>query len=191
MDDSSQPNSKVARVIREYDLDGLGDRLEAAWIGEDGDRTSLRDLAGQFNRAVLDAAIRDVSGPVSETDVESAYSTLTGDDVSKADQRRKRRDLDAMGVDIEAVESDFVTHQAIYTYLTDYRGAELPDQSEGVARRKAETIERLQGRTLAVTESAIESMTSSDKISDHDYDVVINRIRTSRRLTEVSRLCVR
>lgn len=174
MDESTRPSSKVARVIRKYDLDGLGDRLEAAWIGEDGDRTSLRDLADRFNCAVLDVAIRDASGPVSETDVESAYRTLTGDDISKADTRRKRRDLDAMGVDSEAVESDFVTHQAIYNYLTDYRGAELPEQSEGVARRKAETIERLQGRASAVTESAIESLTSTGEITDHEYDVVVN-----------------
>lgn len=174
MDDTTRPNSKVARVIQAYDLDGLGDRLEAAWMGKDGDRTSLRDLADEFNRAVLDAAIRDASGPVSDIDVESAYRTFTGEDVSKADQRRKRRDLDGMGVDTEAVESDFVTHQAIYTYLTDYRGAELPDQSEGVARRKAETIERLQGRTSAVTESAIESLVSSGEITDHEYDVVVD-----------------
>lgn len=174
MDDSTRPNSKVARIIRKYDLDGVGDRLESAWTGENGDRTSLRDLADQFNRAVLDAAIREASGPVSEIDVESAYRTLTDDNISKADQRRKRRDLDVMGVDIEAVESNFVTHQAVYNYLTDYRGAELPDQSEGVAQRKAQTIERIQGRASAVTESAIESLTSSGEVADHEYDVVVD-----------------
>jgi|AntRauTorcE11898_2_1112593.scaffolds.fasta_scaffold01313_7 hypothetical protein len=174
MDESSRPSSKVARVIRSRDLDGLGDRLEAAWTGEDGDRTSLRDLADRFNRAVLEAAIREAKGPVSEFDVESDYRTLTDESVSTADKRRKRRDLDTMGVDVDAVESDFLTHQAIYNYLTDYRDAELPDRSEGLARRKAETVERLQGRTSTVTESAIESLIASDDLSDHEYDVVVN-----------------
>ncbi|MFW5956377.1 MAG: rod-determining factor RdfA [Halorhabdus sp.] len=174
MDDSTRPNSKVARVIRRYDLDGFGDRIEAAWTGESGDRTSLRNLADQLNRAVLEAAMQDASGLVSESDVESAYRTLTVDDVSRADRRRKRRDLDAMGVDVDAVESDFVTHQTVHNYLTDYRGAELPNQSEGTAQRKAETIERLQGRTSAVTESSVESLTSSGAITDHEYDVVVD-----------------
>jgi len=52
-------NTKVARVIREYDLDGMGANLEAAWTGEAGERTSLRDLADEFNEAVLEAALRE------------------------------------------------------------------------------------------------------------------------------------
>jgi len=172
-DSTAGPNSKVARVIQAYDLDGLGDRLEAAWVGENEERTSLRDLAEEFNHAVLEAAIRDASGPISETDVESAYRALTDDDVSQADKRRKQRELDAMNVDVEAVESDFVTHQAIHTYLTKHRGAELPEQPEDVAEQKAQTIERLQGRTSAVTESTIDALTSNGQITDHEYDVVV------------------
>jgi hypothetical protein len=33
---ASGANSEIARVIREYDLDGMGASLEAAWTGEAG-----------------------------------------------------------------------------------------------------------------------------------------------------------
>ena len=37
--------TKVARLIEKYELSGMGAELEAAWTGESGERTSLRDLA--------------------------------------------------------------------------------------------------------------------------------------------------
>ncbi|WP_435064265.1 rod-determining factor RdfA [Halobaculum sp. EA56] len=170
----SRPNSKVARVIEEYDLSGMGEQLEVAWTGEYGERTSLRDLADEFNRAVLEAAIRDADGPIAETDLESLYRTLTDDDVSGADRMRKRRELESTGVDVERVESDFVTHQAVHTYLTEYRDAELPDRSEDVAERKAELLERLQGRTVAVANSTVDRLVENGDITDRSYDVVVD-----------------
>lgn len=169
----SQPNNKVARVIEKYDLDGMGERLEVAWTGERGERTSLRDLADEFNQAVLEAAIRDTDSVISGSDLESAYQTLTDGDVSSADTMRKQRDLESMGVDVEQVESDFVTHQAIHTYLTEYRDAELPDQS-GDAEQKAAMLERLQGRTSTVTKSTIDRLTRNGELADHDYEVFVD-----------------
>lgn len=173
MSESSRPNSKVARVIEQYGLGGMGEQLEVAWTGERGERTSLRDLADEFNRAVLGAAIRQSDGAVPETDVQSAYQTLTGNDVSSADRMRKQRDLEAMGVDVDAVQSDFVTHQAIHTYLTEYREAELPEQS-GDPEQKAETLERLRGRTAAVTESTVDALVASGDLVERDYDVIVD-----------------
>ncbi|MGB9965634.1 rod-determining factor RdfA [Halobacterium sp. CBA1126] len=173
MTESSRPNSKVARVIEAYDLGGMGEQLEVAWTGEDGERTSLRDLADEFNRAVLDAAIRQSDGTIAETDLQSAYQTLTEDDVSSADRMRKRRELEAMGVDVDDVTADFVTHQAIHTYLTEYREAELPEES-GDPEQKAEMLERLQGRTSAVTESTIDGLVASGDLSERDYDVIVD-----------------
>ncbi|SEH57582.1 hypothetical protein SAMN05192561_10885 [Halopenitus malekzadehii] len=174
MSETSRPNTKVARVIDEYDLVGKGAELEDAWTGATGERTSLRDLAEEFNRSVLEAALRQAGEAVAETDIDSAYQTLTDDDVPRADEMRKRRDLEDSGVDVDEVLSDFVTHQAIYTYLTEYREAELPDRSENLLERKTETLERLQGRTTAVTESTIETLVSGDKLTDRDYEVFVD-----------------
>ncbi|QLG29635.1 hypothetical protein HUG10_18675 (plasmid) [Halorarum halophilum] len=169
-----QPNSKVARVIDEYDLDGMGERLEASWTGDGGERTSLRDLADEFNRSVLEAAIQDSGGTAVSSDVETTYRLLTDDDVSEADRMRKRRELEQDGLDVPRVRNDFVTHQAIHTYLTKYREAELPDRSADRVQRKVETLERLQGRTSVVAESTIEGLANSDDITDREYEVFVD-----------------
>ncbi|WP_049982245.1 rod-determining factor RdfA [Halorubrum sp. BV1] len=173
-DTSSRPNSKVARVIEAYELDGLGAELERRWIGENGDRTSLRDLADVFNRRVLAAAMREAGYSAVESDVESAYAALTDEESGSADRMRKRRDLEQAGVDVDAVLGDFVTHQAVHTYLTSYRDAELPDRSDGRIDRKVETLERLQGRTAAVTESTVESLVEAGELTDHDYELLVD-----------------
>lgn len=165
------PNSKVARVIEAYDLSGMGDRLEAAWTGAEGERQSLRDLATTFNRAVLEAAMGETAV---ESDVDSAYETLTGDDVSSADRMRKRRALEQAGVDVDDVLEDFVTHQSIHTYLTEYREAELPDRTADRVDRKVETLERLQGRTAAVAESTVESLVDAGELAAHDYELLVD-----------------
>ncbi|TKX77572.1 hypothetical protein EXE53_25855 [Halorubrum sp. SD626R] len=173
-DTSSRPNSKVARVIDAYELDGLGAELERRWTGEDGDRTSLRDLATLFNRRVLAAAMREAGHSAVESDVESAYASLTDEEAGSADRMRKRRDLEQAGVDVDVVLGDFVTHQAVHTYLTSYRDAELPDRSDERIDRKIETLERLQGRTAAVTESTVESLVDAGELTDHDYELLVD-----------------
>lgn len=170
----THPNSKVARVIDEYGLDGMGERLEASWTGDGGERTSLRDLADEFNRSVLEAAIRDAGGTAVSDDVETTYRLLTDDDVSEADRMRKRRELEQEDVDVSEVCDDFVTHQAVHTYLTKYREAELPDRSADRVQRKIETLERLQGRTSVVAESTIEGLVNSEDIADHEYEVFVD-----------------
>ncbi|TMT86463.1 hypothetical protein E2L06_07550 [Haloterrigena sp. H1] len=177
-DDSSRRQTKVERVIDEYGLESWGDRLEAAWVGDGMERTSLRDLADEFNRAVLRAAIRDAGGSVLDSDIDPLYRTLTDDDVSRSDAVRKRRELERTGVDVDAVRSDFVTHQTIYTYLTNVRDASLPEtDTEDRLERKTETIQRLAGRTQVVTESTLEELGKAAEIADRDYEVFVD-VRT-------------
>ncbi|MFC7007207.1 rod-determining factor RdfA [Halalkalicoccus salilacus] len=117
---------KVGRVIREYGLDGLGTELEIRWTGKGGDQYSLRALADRFNQRVLEAALEDAGVRSLEGDVENRYRLLTDDDVSAGMHQQARRELERAGVDVDALESDFVSHQSIYTYLTDHRGSHIP-----------------------------------------------------------------
>lgn len=167
-----RPSSKVARVIDAYDMEGMGEYLESAWTGEDGSRTSLRDLADEFNRSVLAAAIRESGATATDHDVAASYRVLTGDDVSNADTLRKERELERDGVDVAALRRDFVTHQAVYTYLTEYRDAELEDQAID-PEKKIETLERLEGRTAAVGESTLSSLVEADAVTDRDYELFV------------------
>lgn len=170
--DDDRPASKVARIIEAYDLEGMGASLEASWTGADGPRTSLRDLADEFNRAVLAAAVREAGSTATDHDVEATYRVLTDDSVSGADTMRKERELERDGVDVDALRTDLVTHQAIHTYLTDYREAEL--ESRGVdPERKAETLERLEGRTAAVAESTLSSLIEAEAVTERDYELFV------------------
>ena len=164
--------TKVARVIDEYDLTGMGARLEAAWTGEAGERTSLRDLADEFNEAVLTAALREAGSAPLEFEVSGTYETLSSG--ADADATRARRRLEREGLDAEAVESDFVTHQAVHTYLKRDRDASLPADDGDRRERKVESIEKLQGRLSAVTESALSSLAAGGDLDRDDYDVLVD-----------------
>lgn len=168
----SGTNTKVARVIEAYDLDGMGANLEAAWTGEAGERTSLRDLADEFNEAVLEAVLREASVSSLSVDVSSTYEALRGE--SRSEATRARRRLEREGIDVDELIGDFVTHQAIHTYLTQERDASLPAADGDMADRKAETIEKLQGRVSAVAESALSSLANADELDRGDYDVLVD-----------------
>lgn len=171
MGDADSPrDNKVARVIDEYDLEGWGQRLEDRWTGTDGERESLRDLAESLNQAVFQAALIRSEISMTERDAVSAFETLTDDSVSRADRLRKERELDREGLDVDAVRSDFVTHQTIHTYLTDVREtslSETPVQPD----REAESIQRLQGRATAVVESTLDRLIGRDALADREYGV--------------------
>lgn len=175
MNDDDGPDTKVRRVIRTYGLADMGQTLEAAWTGQTGERTSLRDLADEFNKTVLEAAVREASNRSVDIDILSTYETLqngTGEEVTRAKRRLERK-----GVTVDKLTTDFVSHQAIHTYLTEDREASLPDTDENRAEQKIETIEKLQSRLSAVTESAISSLSNDGKIDTDDYDVLVD-VRT-------------
>lgn len=174
--DDGRPRSKVARVIDAYDLAGMGESLEAEWTGANGSRTSLRDLADEFNRAVLESAVRAAGSTPTEYDIAATYEILTGDDVSDADVHRKERELERDGVSVEELRKDFVTHQAIHSYLTEYREAELGDRSID-PDEKIETLERLEGRTAAVAESTLDALVDAGVVSERDYELFVD-VRT-------------
>ena len=172
--DGSRRRTKVERVIDEYGLDGWGERLEAEWTGDGTERKSLRDLATEFNVAVLRSTLSTAGESTVTADVESTYHTLTDDDVSRSDAIRKRRELERADVDVDDVMRDFVTHQAIHTYLTKVREAELERDEGDRVERKRETIQRLISRTQVVTDSTLEELVNAELLTDRSYEVFVN-----------------
>lgn len=173
-DGTRKRGTKVARLIDEYDLSGMGAELEAAWTGASGassERTSLRDLAEEFNERLLEIALREADVASHEVDISGIYGTLQ--EGSSSEKTRTRRRLEREGVDVETLSGDFVTHQAIHTYLRKDREASLPERDGDAVERKIETIEKLQGRVAVVTETTIESVVS-DADEHPEYDVLVD-----------------
>jgi hypothetical protein len=172
---SDRPDSKVARLIDRHGLDGFGDELERRWTADGEERLSLRDCAALFNKRLLEAVLVDAGQTAIRRDVETTYEQLTDANVTAGVRTEARNRLARDGVDVEALERDFVTYQAIRSYLTEYRDAtyEGPTDAEKV-QSDIESIQRLLARTLSVTEDRIESLKQTGRLDIDSFEVVLD-----------------
>jgi len=168
--------SKVNRLISEYELRGLGDELEHRWTREEN-RDSLRALGDYFNKRLLAAAIEGSElGPL-YSDIDNIYRILTDDAVSSGIRQETRSRLKHDGVDVDGLEEDFVTYQAIRTYLENYRGVKAPNGSTDTSSRlytKRNTIQKLVSRLNTVTSEAIAELDTAGPLSIGDFEVIVN-----------------
>lgn len=155
---STGRRSKVARLIDEYDLDGIGAEMERRWTAPDDERTSLRDLAAFFNQRLLAAAMNAAGSQPLAGEVENTYRLLTDEETSSADRTQTRRRLERDDVSVEELQSDFVTYQAIRSYLTEHRGAEYATDDRDRTVVEAENVQRLRGRVETVTEEKLDRL---------------------------------
>lgn len=169
-------NSKVARLIGVYDLNtDLGDRLEALWTAEGSERESLRTLADRFNGRLLETAMIDAGMSIVDGEVENLYRLLTADDVSSGNRTEARRRLERNGVDVDQLERDFVTYQAVRSYLKDVRGAAYEHGRDGSrVKNVAETIQRLKSRIQSVAEKNIDQLVKAERVSIGEYQLFID-----------------
>lgn len=172
--DPDPRRSKVGRLIAEHDLEGMGRRLEGRWTGESGEKHSLRDLADFFNQHLLRAVMEDAGRRPLDGEIENLYRLLTDEAVSGGVRTEARHSLERDGIDVDALESSFVSHQAIHTYLTKYRGASHDAEDRDQLEKDRETVRRLVSRTATVTESTLERLRDTDRVTLGDFDVLVD-----------------
>jgi hypothetical protein len=168
-------HSKVERVIEKYDLGDFGDTLEEYWTREE-DRYSLRDLAVHFNERVLQAAMETAGMHPLDGEVENTYRLLTDDDVSQGDQRQAERKLEREDIDISELKRDFVTHQAIHTYLREHRGV-TRERNQTLEERRTharETTDRLRSRAEVVIQNTLQSLARASELPIDNFDVIVD-----------------
>lgn len=162
---------KVENLINKYGLTGTGDELVDSWTGEEDERQSLRELAEQFNRQLLRATIDEAGLSPHRYDVDQTYRLLTSDEVSSGRRTRIRRRLQQDGIDVEHLETNFVSHLAVRTYLR-HRGATRSETADDQVTKETERIQRLQSRATTVTESKIDQLRTTDRIAVGSYRVL-------------------
>ena len=167
-----EPRSKVGRLIEEHGLVGVGAELEDRWTREE-DRWSLRELADWFNKQVLEQSLLDAGLQSIEGEVDNSYRVLTDDDVSEGVRVELRRRLERAGVDAEALTDEFVTYQAVRTYLKAVREAEY-ERSTATSDAVHDRIQRLAGRTATVAESQIEQLRTSDEVDVGEFSLLVD-----------------
>ncbi len=166
--------NKVARLVDEYDLDGVGDELEARWTATGDDHTSLRDLAAEFNRRLVEAEVDDAGMRLSAREIDAVVRSLTGDDVTAADRTQLRRRLEREGVDVDALDCDVVTYQAVRSYLRDHRGAEYERDGGDRATNASRAIGKLRGRLVSVAESKLRALRKTPALTLGEFRVLVD-----------------
>lgn len=164
---------KVERLLEKYELHGLGATLEDRWT-RDHDRWSLRDLAEWLNQRLLEQAMRDAGVQVVDGELTNSYRLLTADDVSEGDRVQLRRRFERAGMDVDDVRNDFVTYQAIRSYLQEVRGATRPRVATATAESVQQQINRLVGRTTSVIEGKLTQLKASGKLRIGDFRLLID-----------------
>ena len=168
-------NSKVDRLLTEYSLPGMDEQLIASWTGDADERRSLRDLAEYFNRELLRAAMAEAGMTTLDGEVANTYRLLTAEDVSTGVRTQAETTLERNGIDPQRLRTDFVSHQAIHTYLTKQRGVEHPSEPVGDRAGKTErTIRRLGSRLVAVAEKRLHSLRDAGTITLGTFSVLVD-----------------
>lgn len=171
----SHRRSKVGRVIADRELDGLGEELERYWTGEGDQRRSLRELADYFNKRVLRSAMTDADMEILDGEVENFYELLTDDGITGGMRVQTERRLERRGIDPDRLTQDFVSHQAVYTYLTKYRDVERQsDEPESKIENARQTVEQLRNRIQAVTRTSVKSLRNAGTLSIGDFNVFVD-----------------
>lgn len=171
---SSQRRSKVERLLDKYGLDGFGDDLVEWWTAEGDDRKSLRELATDFNVAILEARLEEAAVSHFDSDAGAIYDALT-DEESDSDRATVETRLEQAGIDVDELERDFVTYQAIRSYVKEVRDAEYTTatDAEHVEKQKT-TIQRLVSRATSVTEEKLTRLRDTGRIVLGDFRLIVD-----------------
>lgn len=165
---------KVATVAAKYEITTVEDELAELWARED-DPVSLRDLATYFNKRILEAAMETAQMNLLKGEVENTYQLLTDDSVSSGVYTETVTRLEQNGIDVDQLESDFVSYQAVRTYLRNARDVER-NQSTDDERIEtvAESVTQLQNRTTTVTAEKLAQLDRTDRIDLGEFRVFLD-----------------
>lgn len=173
-EDGQAPSCKIDRVAAAYDISAEAKRLGEYWTREE-ERYSLRELAVYFNHQLLRAAMeREGLNPL-DGEVENTYRLLTDEDVSQGMRTQARNRLQKQGVDVEQLQSDFVSYGTVNRHLKQCLGVEHePTVVDDPAENGAKRIAALQNRTAAVTKNTLSQLDSAGDITLGDTDVFVD-----------------
>lgn len=165
---------KVGRVADSYGLTAIDDRLAGRWLGEHGERSSLRELERHFNEAVLRAAMRDVGLDPLDGEVTHIYELLTDEGSSGRMQVRATRRLRRGGIDLDDLQRDFVSHTTIGSHLKECLGVPPPNRDdEDQIEKVEERIFKMQSRAEAVIRGSLEHLRDTGRLRAGELDVFV------------------
>lgn len=164
---------KIIRIAGKYDLDQLGEKLEERWTATGDKHYSLRELADYVNTMILESAVNDSEEWPNSQDIEHMYTVLQSENISPGRAKELKRNLNRVGIDVEKVTADFVSHQAVHSYLKKHRKVNYTPE-ENLLEEDLETIQRVRGRLTNITESIIDKYQAKNDLTTSDYSVFVD-----------------
>lgn len=194
MANGSSQGDKVQKVINEWGLLEIGDELEQRWLGRARDEHSLRELAEYFNKQVLVEALTESGTVPLEGEVENLYHLLTGEDVNRASKIQTEQRLTELGIAVEDLTDDFVSHQTMYRYLKNHRGVQKQTEKQSTEElvdsvRRAST--RLSNRLKTVIRKNLETLNNRSEFHIGEFDIYVDiqiacsECNTTRELSQI------
>ena len=168
------PTGKLGKLIDEYKLNELGDKIETYWLSDADERYSLRELAEYVNHRLLHTVIQEADMNPLDGEVENTYRLLTDDNVSTGTRTQARRRLERAGVDVDQLESDFVSRQAVHTYLTKDREVSYTPNEGDPLEREATNIRRLKRRMSTITGGKLEQLRNADQLTLGEFEAYVD-----------------
>lgn len=181
-DGETGPCCKVGAVAETFDLFDLDATLRDRWTAGQ-DRSGVRELADHVNVSLLRSVLRTEREGALEGEAENYYRLLTDEDVSRGMRTEARSRLRDRGIDVEALEERFVSHQTVYRHLTGCLGVTRDTGSsdtETAVRDGLGTIRALQRRTEMVATSTFERFVRTGHVDIGELDVLVDVIVTCR-----------
>lgn len=167
---------KVGDVATECELIDLDVTLRERWTAAENS-TSLRDLAHYVNKRVLASMLSEGHRGTLAGEVKNYYRLLTDDDASRGMRTEATNRLEDRGVDVEELETRFVSHQTVYRHLTDCLGVtreERATDSATAVRDGIGTIRALQRRTEVVASSTLERLERAGRFDIEEINVLVD-----------------
>lgn len=176
---SSNCSCKVGRKITKYGLNDLDTELIRRRQDVDA---SLRELAAYINQRILAAALSEIDaeitaavyGAVSDDDALTVlYETLADDDVPADREARVRTRLTQLGVDVEAVEADWVTHPTVRKHLRQCCNVETSRNASITLDDARDTIEWARTRCARVVNRTFERLQDANLVRTGNREVTV------------------
>lgn len=170
------PCCKVQQTAAAFNtVDALDELVKARRDG-----TSFRKLTEQFNTRVIEQALERA-----DIDGRSVHAALTGEDLSSdiyevlradcdRDIRRPelRARLSEAGVNVDALESSFVSHVTVRSHLQECVGVE-PERSSPPFEQTVNTAQGARTRASNVIQSTIDRAVRNDQLLTGDLDAEV------------------
>jgi len=166
--------SKVGRLIEAYEMPHVGQELEDRWLGNGYESQSLRSLAEWFNKRVLAAKLEEAGENPIDGEVANLYRLLTSDDATAGMRVDAEATLEQSGIEPENLRSEFVSHQAVYTYLTEFRDVSKGRSSTDRVESVRTTVQRLQSRLVAVVENNLAQLRDAGRLVLGEFNVLLD-----------------